>query len=331
MDCSGTAPLRFHQWLPFGISTANGYVDCFRVSQGYSLAKRGSSFWTWTPYVQMWANIFAEIRAAQLEVGAIDMSNELDIMNFPAQARLIYDCPPGQACFDVLGAVRTAAAANGVDSWRVTFSTSEKRPIFQSPAAGANPATSYCASVYGDSALVILQSQLNGAFDGSTGFFGYPGPPTIADYRLHCGPNPIPGASSLLKRYDKPRVIDFHSYPCVELESTAKCDPNTTAEIVANKTFSALWDLMKRSGQTSATAVIGETHPNQGCDGYDVVNTSQSVSGLKNSSLYLTHRLNMIVRPWNNPSQQNPPDSSHAFPWSCYQAPWAIVPPYQFP
>jgi hypothetical protein len=287
----------------------------------------------------MWANIFAEIRAAQLEVSAIDMSNELDIMNFPAQARLIYDCPPSQACFDVLGAVRTAAAANGVDSWRVTFSTSEKRPVFQNEAtsgAGANPSTNYCNSVYGDSALVILQSQLNAAFDGQTGFFGHPaGQSSIGapGYYLYCNTGAIPGASSLLKRYDKPRVVDFHAYPCVYVSQHSPSDPTggcsytTTAETVANKTFSALWELMKRSGQSSATAVIGETHPNQNCDGYNATNTPQSVSGLKGSSLYSGHKWNLIVRPWNNPSQQNPGDP----PWSCYQAPWATVPPYQFP
>ena len=58
---------------------------------------------------------------------------------------------------------------------------------------------------------------------------------------------------------------------------------------------------------------------------------ADDVGGLKDSTLYSGHKWNLIVRPWNNPSQQNPADREHLFPWSCYQTPWPTVPPYLFP
>lgn len=169
---------------------------------------------------------------------------------------MIYDCPanlpglPPQPCTDVLRLIREAAAAQQVDSWAITFSTGAKNP---------GPGN-LCNSVFGESGLVFHQSQYESALDGPAGWFGKP-LNSFESNGLTCGGS-LTGMISLGKRYDKPRVIDFHTYPCIN-DVNGACDPNVNVSGIAQTMYSSLWSLVKSRGRSGSRVVIGETHANQ--------------------------------------------------------------------
>jgi hypothetical protein len=315
-SCNGTKTLDFYKWLPYGFLHNTGEIDCQNDNQGYSSANRSTQFWGWGPYFAMWSAIFEAIRISGLEVGDIDLSNELYIGPETVQARLIYDCPTPPTCTDVLGGVRREAAKQGVDSWSVTYSTPADNP------SGFNPA-GYCNSIFGDSALLFHTSQLNSAIDG--GLFGKPSGTeysSTGNY-LRCGSGQgTLGMISLPKRMDRPRVLDPHIYPCLrDAGGNPACNPNTDSTQLATQFYTALRLLMSQRGYGGGRAVIGETHSNQACSGYAMAQAGQNWAGYKLSSLYSQRGGQTILRPWV---------AAYSFP-PCYTSPGQLVPPYQFP
>ncbi len=301
-DCSGSTPLVFFPWMPFGHLQTNGYPDCQDNNNGYNIANGNPYFWGWSPFFNLMNQIFAAISASGLQLGELDIDNEVDLVDFTVQARLIYD---NAHSTDVIGTLRSYAAAYGLNSGFVTFSVPSQQPS----AAGY-----HCGSLYGDSALILQQSELTGAYAGGGSLFGLPSNATVIN-NLLCGGD-TNGMISLPVGYSQPQLTDIHIYPCVFSPSLGHCDSNQDTTSTANVIYSDTWAFLVYRGLTGNRMMVGETQSQQNCDNYTAVMATQNVNGYLASSLYTNDAASVTLRPWNN-------DAS-----SCYVTPSVINPPY---
>ncbi len=301
-DCSGSTPLYFFPWMPFGHLQTNGYPDCQDNNNGYNIANGNPYFWGWTPFFNLMNQIFSAISASGLQLGELDINNEIDVVDFTVQARLIYDNVRGT---DVIGTLRSYASDYGFNPGVVTFSV----PSVQPSAAGY-----HCGSVYGDSALILQESDLTGAYAGGGSVFGLPSDGTVINDLL-CGGNTT-GMISLPVGYSQPQLTDIHIYPCVFSPSLGYCDPNQDTTSTATVIYSDTWSFLVYRGLTGNRMMVGETQSQQNCDNYTSAMAGQNINGYLASTLYNNDAGSVTMRPWNN-------DAS-----SCYVTPSVINPPY---
>jgi hypothetical protein len=308
-DCTGTRQLFFLPWMPFGyvqvsVNPPNYYPDCQGVSNGYNIAARNPNFWGWAPFFNLWNQVIKAVAGSGLQLGEIDLDNEVNLTDFTVGARLIYDNTTNT---DVLSGVRYYLSCYSLSPWLVTFSTTGSNP---------NVAGFDCGSVYGDSAMILHESSLTAAYAGGGAVFGEPN--VGATYNLVCGGN-TNGMISLPVSYTQPQVTDIHIKPCVISASTGNCDTTQDATSTATAVYSDFWSFLTYRGFTANTAMMGETQSGQNCDGYTAAMATQNVNGYEASTLFANHASLTTMRPWENP----------IYPGGlCYVAPNVINPPY---
>jgi hypothetical protein len=236
--CAGTVTLRFLKWNPFGLElfdendppTPNdtsddtvGLAECFEDNEGYDNGADNPIFWGWQPFFRLVDTLLAKAVARGLVVKEIDISNEIDLVNWPIVARYIYDNQTNtpQEERHVIAKVQTmledyfGTGAGG----RVTFSTQALSP-FDPDAATADDvdetmtAESFnCGSVYGDAAQIIGQSELTAAYAG--GLIGFPDRLwETAQYGLACE-GYMTDMFTFPVSSTQPTANDFHAYVCI--------------------------------------------------------------------------------------------------------------------
>jgi hypothetical protein len=277
--------------------------------------------------------MFAGARSAGLTVEEFDLTNEVDLWNFPVQARLIYDNMTGTAVFSGIGSL---LSSHGFSSNAVTVSVSNGSPN------ETGPYPSDCESLYGDSAMLQNLTELLAAVtgydfgstsgnvstaDGPGGMWCYnpalPSGPVNGNNQA-CGPQGSSawaqcvtyGMVSVPVPQAMPGILDIHATPSCILSAPGVCDRTNSAAATAQAGtfFSDFWTLMWYRGITGATAMFGELPNNQAadCDSqfpFDALNT---VAGYLGSSLYTAAGSHTVLRPWENSVQ------------SCYAIPAVI-------
>lgn len=268
-------------------------------------------------------------------------------MAFTVSARMIYDNMhdiDGQTgvdpvtglsrVTDVLQEVRARMTAHGFSADRVTYSVQGTWPS----RCGMN-----CGSIYGDSAMLMLQSELTAAVAG--GYFGYPasirppiGYPAWA-YGLPCqtdqnteGMMYLPGHYS----YTQPQMVDIHTYIVTE---GYDYQPAYASACTAWTFYNALWTFLGARQRTTDYVVFGETLETQPalrpqCYQPPVLDwTYASVRGFMASSLRTrpTPNEGTVFRVWNDlldgPRKPLEEDPTPDLP--CRLAPNRINPPYK--
>jgi hypothetical protein len=229
--------LRFNRTAPFGEAfvrrcdqqglncTDLGWqVDGEKNVNAYHCAMGNVYFLGWS---KMYDVIDAMLQAARdnaLTVQEFDVTNEIQLSEFPVRARLIVDNVNYDE--DVLGNVslpgrrslRHSMQNFGFDPGRVTYSVSgalSQQPLGECPSDPNNPLHPY----FGDSARIGQLSLLT-AVIGTGGPVGIGWSYDLAlgsestGTALPCGGTPAGGANLPLT-HSQPTVIDVHSGPCV--------------------------------------------------------------------------------------------------------------------
>lgn len=298
--------LRFVPWLPYGINTGYvpegdppppdwvpastaGWADpaCFEKPDAYSQAVRNTyNFWGWGPYFNLVRALLYAAKCAGLQVEQFEIHCEVDLLNFPVQARLIYDYDYGaQGGTDVFGTVQTLlnqilGASAGT---RVTYATQASFPSLPASNGAAWNADGYdCPSAYNETAMLLLESELQAAFDG--GRFGFP----VCDgancpqnpQNLLCGGKPPDTSWGLpVDYYDDGKhqrrtVNSIYMHLCVENPyypgycffagsncTNAQCStthtlPDDYAAITARNFFDGVYNFLSSRGITGNTVVF---------------------------------------------------------------------------
>ena len=306
-NCRGeTKDLWFYPWLPFGLEVGNYYPDGQGDNDAYNCAASTPPdiWWGSLPMTRLIDNVLARVWIAGLVVADYDIENEVSLMDFTVYGRLIYD---NTHTTDMLSAIQQSMAAYGFDGNRVTASVQAIR---------SNYAEFGCASVYGDSAALMNESELIAAVAGTWGAIGNPVGMSWTN-NLPCG-----GTSatmiSLPVYHPAATATNIHAYPCVQGDGLGGggfgCNPSIDTTLTARLFFDHVQVFLDTRGLTANYVVFGETTPDQNCDAYTQTMAEQNGAGYRASNLYAYSKYNTVLRPWNNV-----PDIS-----GCYQAPTYI-------
>jgi hypothetical protein len=305
-SCGQNKNLKFFPWVPFGFldvpgGAGDGYPDGQDLNNAYNCAASNPGFWGWQPWFNLVDAVLEQAQLAGLVVADLDLENEINLMDFTVEARLIYD---NTHRVDAISRIRQSMAKHGFDRNRPTFSV----PMFRPAVSGFS-----CNSFYGESALIMPASEIRAAFAGAA--FGVPS--------LFSWTNDLPcgGQQGTMIRlpvsYTQPTVIDIHSGVCV-LNMTFVCDPSVDITATAQALYNGVWSFLSTRGLTGNDVFFGETVSNQNCDGYTQAMATQNVNGFRASGLYANKGTSTFMRPWNNDADFS----------GCYWTPSIINPPY---
>lgn len=323
----------FFPWLPYAVvyeQTGTNPVTCgFQPDGGginscYAFSPGNPTFWGWQPLFTLFGDIFTGAYNAGLTIEEFDLSNEVDLWDFPVQARLIYDNTTSTPVFSQIASLLNANFPSAV----VTTSVSASSP---NPGDPNGPGLYDCESVYGDSGMHQNLSELLAAVtgydfgktsgslaeaDGAGGMWCYNasapnglenicGPPQNTQAWAQCATygmisTPVPQAA--------PGLLDVHTTPSCVLSSSGVCEESNSAVATAQAktSFSDFWVLMLNHGLTGATAMFGELPNNQPgrngvyCDSQTPFDALNSVAGYLASSLYAAAGSHTVLRPWEN-------------------------------
>lgn len=301
-SCNSSQDLMFFKWLPFGLVQGSGYPDCQDAKNGYGQANSNPYFWGWTPYFNAVSAIVSQVKAAGLGMADFELVGEINLTDFPVEARMIWDnkhgsgsCGNGSySCTDVLSGVRYYLTQNGFNYHVADYSV----PVTNPTAAGYD-----CGSVYGDSAMLLHESSVVGALAGPNGLFG-PVAGVIVQNGLPCQGN-TSMMGSLPVSYAAPTSTDLHAYMCV-LGSQGYCNTGDDATTTARVFFGDVWTFLQYRGLTGNYVVFGETLPNQPGtiqpSGFTQALATEEVNGYIGSALYTNHASSVTFRPFENPA-----------------------------
>jgi hypothetical protein len=308
-NCTGTTALMFQPWLPFGLVQDGGYIvpDCKDHNNGYSISQANPTFWGWAPLLNLVDQIFAAVNYSGLTLRELDLRNEVILKDFTVEGRLIYDNVTNT---DVLATLRSHAASDGVNPSVITFSTFSYNPDW---------ATYDCSNLYGDSAMLINESELIEAYAGGYSLIGMPVGFSIP-HGLICG-----GSSATMIAmpvyHTQPSVTDVHAYPCVTSLGSV-CDQNQDVTTLAENLYTDLYNFWFYRSLIGNVMMVGETHGAQNCQPYTAAMATQSMNGYENSWLYeyfppANPYTVTVMRPWIPYLNE-----------SCAVTPGLINPPY---
>jgi hypothetical protein len=309
--CAPNPELVFLKWLPFALTTQSGNPpECQDNPYAYANGSGNSYFWGWSPYFNAVQGILQQIKTAGLQIDDFEVYGEINVSDFPLEARMIWDnkhgsknCSTGPAqCTDVLSDLRYYFSQNGFNPGAVEYSV----PVFNPTAAAAD-----CNSVYGaDSAMLERESALLGAIAGPYGLFGPVSGITVTN-GLPCGGN-TSMMSSLPVTYllDQPAATDIHAEMCVAQSTQGPCNTSVDGTSTSKQFFSDIWTLLSNHSLTANYVIFGETFPNQPGtipDG-DLTQegASQEAAGYGMSTLYTNHAANVTFRPFENNAYNSP-------------------------
>lgn len=248
--------------------------------------------------------------AKGLNLFEFDVEQELDMTDFPVQARFIVDnSQTSSGNPDEVDSIRYYMGQDGYDIGRVTWSAAGSN----SNVAGFN-----CTSVYGDYARTMGLDSILSAIEG--GYIGSPANPSPTSEGLWCG-GTLGQMFQMPVSHTAPNVADLHAYPCVADAGTPYCystEPAANVQGEAQTDFNDVQFFIQYV-DPGVTFVLGETHSNSN-DGYSetceihapLTAASSNVAGFNASSFagYTT----AVFRPWINlpdagacftPSNQN--------------------------
>jgi hypothetical protein len=329
-SCGTLKTLYFFRWLPFGLvrtgSSGNYsyWPDGQSINQAYNCAARNNDptngFWGWSKLFALIDQILAKAQARQLAVDEFDLENEVNLYYFTVLGRLIVDNPPApNPPVKVVDGVGQKMAAHGFSSRRVTPSVQMSKPTYTT---APDPGWSDCETIYGDSALIVLTSELLASFGGAK--IGVP-PYVYADHGLTCenvaaenqagcGPRGSPGWEacvtsgmiSLAATQAVPTVTDIHSSLCL-LAANGKCHQSSSSDQVRNLAtvlYNDVWAYLDFRNLESNLVMFGETNPTQMlplvCDSLKGDWAQDNVTGYKSGQLWSMDKANVTMRPWNN-------------------------------
>jgi hypothetical protein len=257
------------------------------------------------PYFVGWTNTYnvlnAMIGAAQtagLTVFELDVSNELDLINFPVLLRLIIDnAQTNTGNPDSVDTLRYAmGTAHSFDPGRVTWSSSG----WNTSVAGSN-----CTDVYEDYARNMNVDELVSGI--AAGYIGLPGGNFNNSNGLPCA-GTTTGMYQVTSSHTQGDIVDMHFYPCVTSTPGGSCntaDGTADVQSEAELDFGDVPHFLSILDLESAIFVLGETHSNTtvsgtglSCEGAPMPNSpSETVNGYNASSLagHTTY-----FRPWSN-------------------------------
>lgn len=310
-------PVYFNPTVPFGLRADGdpiGWTQSTNSNQGYDCGPINSQ------YFIGWSNIFSVINAVlaaaqgRVTVNELEFAQqEMDLVNFPAFYRYIYDTYPGHATppqteTDVLGKLRQLMADNLFEAGRVTWSA----PWMDSD----NNPTTNCTNIYTDWARNTTLDEIASAIGGqwlglAPGFYWsdglpcggtYPGDQTQVQGRMYSVP----------AYHTQPTIVDAHIYP-----QLAAGTPSQSQEIiqqVATLDYSDLTHLFALvPSLQSAEVIIGETfagtiypgnvtnNPPKLCWNAPTSAPAGNVLGFNQSDLAnYSVNYSVVFRPWMN-------------------------------
>lgn len=217
-------------WLPYGLTPVglNYWADCVDDNNAYSDAARNDStansnsatqFWGWTPFNSLVLAIAYAAANTGLSIEEFDIQNELDLLNFLSTLRLAFDWDfttnawagfPLSATQEILDYFDPGAGGHA------TFSTGTTMPTLD----GFD-----CGSVYGDSAMIFDQSELQAGING--GLIGIP-TDIVTMNGLGCEGSDSPMYAAPNLSLAQPTINDFHESVCIT--NPEGTDPNDTSE-----------------------------------------------------------------------------------------------------
>ncbi|MBI4444112.1 MAG: hypothetical protein HY649_12160 [Acidobacteria bacterium] len=331
-SCGQSKTLLFMKWLPYGLRTDNYYPDCQGVNDAYEIGVSNPVFWGWQPFFNLMNAVLSRAAAQGLTVSELDVQNEVDLLNFTIQGRLIND---NTTSTDVLATIRSSMNTyfgTGADA-RVTFSTTMSQPTSD----GYD-----CGSVYGDTAMIATQSELTSGY--ARGLIGIPGGNFDNSNGLPCAGD-TSGMFTFPNSYTQPTINDVHAYICIWKPGTNRCYDPTLDSLPANygsatarNFYDGMWNFFVYRGFTGHKAMIGETNHMQNLNGandpcwselsFDLAMAYSNANGFNgysgtSSSLYQNAASNTVIRPWENDLQK-----LEGTQQSCYIMPNTISPPY---
>ena len=323
-SCVPSETLLFVKWLPYGLMPGTYYPDCQDDNNAYTTGASNPVFWGWQPFFNLMNTVLSRAAAQGLNVEELDVQNEIDLLHFTVQGRLIYD-ETTSPFTDVLGTIQgmmNTYFGSGASS-RATFSTTVALPTSDG---------SDCTSVYGPSAMIIEQDEITAAYDAS--IYSAIGKPTgyTQPYgsQLYCGGS-ASGMFQFPHSHTQPLINDFHPY----------IHPYTGSlgDATSRNFYDDVWNFLYYRSFTSHKAMMGEVSPTQNdCDtfvtsmAYSNVNgfngyldsksddkcQGHSSSSHSQSCLYEYAASNTVIRVWENEQALS----------GCYVMPYTINPPY---
>jgi hypothetical protein len=182
-----------------------------------------------------------------------------------------------------------------------------------------------CGSVYGDTAMIVTQSELIAAYAG-----GLIGIPMNLDNSggLACGGSPG-GMFTFPVSYSQPTLNDIHAHICIPNGSGGCILPapgdtgSTFGSATARNLYNDIWAFFVYRGFTTHKAMMGEVNHTQEatCGGPNKSMAYANVNGFNgytgtSSTLYQNAASNTVLRVWANLQD------------GCYVMPNTISPPY---
>jgi hypothetical protein len=279
----------FYPWLPFGLVRSSGFLLASWPDQdmnyAYYCTPANPTFWGWTPYLNLVGEIAGDASGAGLNIEEFEIEAEMNLFDYTATARLLYD---NLSNTPVLADVGNVLASYGFSAGAATYSVSTTNP---------SVAAYDCGSVYGDSALVLSSSELLAAMGG--GLIGYPDSPALTN-NLWCG-GTAPGSMIYIPTSPLPAITDNHVYPCI-----GSCGSSPDVTTTAQTEYADIYWFHYYRGLLGGSAVmIGETSSNSatwagyGCDGTDGALAAENANGFTSSLLYSSYGAYTTLRPWD--------------------------------
>jgi hypothetical protein len=251
----------FDPVVPYGMSASTGFAvgDYWNTqnNQGYSQAPiNDQNFIGWTNYFNAINAILGAAKGV-VNVGGLEISQELNPMAFTADMRYFYDnsspqTAPSQyvqtvngvAYVNVLSALRSLMSANTFEPGRVFYSAA-----WSDPTTNDDNCTNFYSDYARDGGLDSITQTING------GPVGIPGG-TAAPHNIVCG-GTIDSSMVTSPIYStQPNIVDLHIYP--QVNGTQNTD--VMIQAVAAADYGDVPHFLAEAGLQSAAIVIGETY-----------------------------------------------------------------------
>jgi hypothetical protein len=261
------------------------------------------------PFFVGWQNQYNVINAMlaaaaekELTVFELDFEQELNLVEFTAQARFIVDNAHGDSGQpNVRDALRYYMGVNGFLPGRVTWSAVAQNATV----AGAN-----CTNVYTDYARLMALDAVASAIGG--GYIGRPLDASIMGGLICAGS--VDTMFPFSTYGTQPNIVDVHLYPCVDRAQGVLCyatEPNASVQSESKIHFDNLVHHLNLLGVQSSVVVLGEVHSNSStplsgqtstCEGVrfggiPTTAAASTVAGYNQSSLT---GQGVVFRPWAN-------------------------------
>ncbi len=292
----------FSPLVPFGMSLQSNSNAYWPIGNGnnqaYNCAPVNPHFIGTQNQFDVIQAVLAAAQQKGVNIAEFEFEQELNLTQFTAQARFLYDNSMGSGTVDIVSELRSLMSAAGFDQYRVTFSgTAVETPDY--PSTGDLNNTN-CADVYGDYARMIavdaVLSGIGGWYIGAPSGFDQ-GSTQGDNHTLFCGGSYAGGMFTLGAYAALPDIIDLHEYPHTSDGSQAGVQQAAAVD------FYDLAHTIGVFGLQAPLVMIGETYEGSPaanlCEGNADPNTNATavVSGF-NATASAFSGYSVVFRPW---------------------------------